>query len=51
LIGSGRSSALNLFHGGARAPAKKAKAAPARKKPVKKKAAAKKKRGKRASRK
>jgi len=46
-----KGSALNLFHGGARAPAKKAKAAPARKKPVKKKAAAKKKRGKRASRK
>ena len=46
-----KGSALNLFHGGARAPAKMAKAAPARKKPVKKKAAAKKKRGKRASRK
>jgi len=46
-----KGSALNLFHGGGRAPAKKAKAAPARKKPVKKKAAAKKKRGKRASRK
>jgi len=46
-----KGSALNLFHGGARAPAKKAKAAPARKRPVKKKAAAKKKRGKRASRK
>jgi aconitate hydratase len=46
-----KGSALNLFHGGSRAPAKKAKAAPARKKPVKKKAATKKKRGKRASRK
>jgi aconitate hydratase len=46
-----KGSALNLFHGGARGPAKKAKAAAARKKPVKKKAAAKKKRGKRASRK
>jgi aconitate hydratase len=47
-----KGSALNLFHGGARAPAKKAKAAPARRKPVKKKkSAAKKKRGKRASRK
>jgi len=46
-----KGSALNLFHGGARAPAKMAKAAPARKKSVKKKAAAKKKRGKRASRK
>jgi aconitate hydratase len=50
-----KGSALNLFHGGARAPAKEAKAAPARRKPVKKKAAVKKrkakKRGKRASRK
>ena len=46
-----KGSALNLFHGGARAPAKKAKAAPARKMPVKKKAATKKKRGKRTSRK
>jgi aconitate hydratase len=46
-----KGSALNLFHGGARAPAKKAKAAPARRKPAKKKAAAKKKRGRRASRK
>ncbi|HSB47916.1 MAG TPA: aconitate hydratase [Burkholderiales bacterium] len=46
-----KGSALNLFHGGARAPAKKAKAAPARRKPAKKRAATNKKRGKRASRK
>jgi aconitate hydratase len=46
-----KGSALNLFHGGAKAPAKMAKAAPARRKPAKKKSAAKKKRGKRASRK
>ena len=46
-----KGSALNLFHGGARAPATKAKAAPARRKPAKKRAATNKNRGKRASRK
>jgi len=45
-----KGSALNVFHGGAKAPAKKAKAAPARRKPAKKKAAAKKDKPKKRSR-
>ena len=45
-----KGSALNVFHGGARAPAKKAVAAPARRKPAKKKAAAKKGKPKKRSR-